>query len=118
MIIKITELQQITGVGFGTSGIRDTNEKLSDKTIYIYTSAFLKYVKDKLGGKKDGSLAVIEDRDKSDIKAWRRQKDCGIGVKLRNGADSGSDSVWNETSNGINHGDRQPHTIGQKRGEI
>ncbi len=83
MIIKITELQQITGVGFGTSGIRDTNEKLSDKTIYIYTSAFLKYVKDKIGLEKK-MVALAGDRRPSTnriIKAVATAiKDCGFGV--------------------------------------
>lgn len=39
--INLNDIKQITGVGFGTSGIRDLNEKLTDKTVYLYTKAFM-----------------------------------------------------------------------------
>jgi len=45
--IKISDLKSLTGVGFGTSGVRDLNEKLTDRTVYIYTKAFLQLTKEK-----------------------------------------------------------------------
>ncbi len=44
MHISIAELKKTTGVGFGTSGIRALVTDLTDKVVYSYTYAFLKYL--------------------------------------------------------------------------
>jgi phosphomannomutase len=56
--INIADFKVSTGVGFGTSGIRDLNEKLTDRTVYIYTKAFLSHCRD-LGEFNSNSKVVI-----------------------------------------------------------
>jgi len=56
--ISIIDLKNKTGVGFGTSGIRDLIVNLSDETVYSYTIAFLKQA-DKLGEFANNNQVVI-----------------------------------------------------------
>ena len=51
MYIQINALKEATGVGFGTSGARGLVEKMTDRTCYLYTVAFLQYLQ------KAGKLA-------------------------------------------------------------
>lgn len=53
--INLSEVKTITGVGFGTSGIRDLIEKLNDKTVYLYTKAFLSII-------SQNKVAIAGDR--------------------------------------------------------
>ena len=60
MHISIADLKKTTGVGFGTSGIRALVTDLSDKVVYCYTYAFLKYLENS-GLIKDKSVAIAGD---------------------------------------------------------
>ncbi len=51
MDISINALKEATGVGFGTSGARGLVEKMTDRTCYLYTVAFLQHLR------KAGQLA-------------------------------------------------------------
>jgi phosphomannomutase len=58
--IKLSELVSLTGVGFGTSGIRDLIEKLTDKTVYLYTKAFIGHLRT-INDLKNNTIAVAGD---------------------------------------------------------
>ena len=51
MDISINALKEATGVGFGTSGARGLVEKMTDRTCYLYSVAFLQHLR------KAGQLA-------------------------------------------------------------
>lgn len=55
--INLSDLKQETGVGFGSSGMRDLNERLTDKTVYLYTLSFLKQAKSV--GELDSNNCVV-----------------------------------------------------------
>lgn len=46
MKIRTQELVEQTGVKFGTSGLRDLISKLTDKIVYVYTTAFLQFLEE------------------------------------------------------------------------
>lgn len=62
--INLSEVLEITGVGFGTSGIRDLIEKLNDKTVYLYTKAFLNIV-------SESKVVIAGDRRSSTNRIMR-----------------------------------------------
>lgn len=62
--IKLTDLKIETGVGFGTSGIRDLVTKLTDKTVYLYTKAFIGHLRN-IGDLENKTMAVAGDLRKS-----------------------------------------------------
>ncbi|MFA6518877.1 MAG: phosphomannomutase [Candidatus Shapirobacteria bacterium] len=43
--VSLAKLGQETGVGFGSSGVRAKIEDLTDRLVYVYTTAFLSYLK-------------------------------------------------------------------------
>jgi phosphomannomutase len=43
-ILKLSDIKNKTGIGFGTSGIRGLVTDLTDEVIYVYTIGFLKYL--------------------------------------------------------------------------
>lgn len=59
--IKLSELKEQTGVKFGTSGIRDTNQTLTDKVCYIYTKGFIQFLKKTNHIDKNGKIAIAGD---------------------------------------------------------
>ena len=75
--IKISDLKISSGVGFGTSGIRDLNENLTDKIVYIYTLAFLKLVVEK-------TIAIAGDRrfstDRIMMAVTKAVQDSGLNI--------------------------------------
>jgi phosphomannomutase len=64
MKIKLTDLRVETGVGFGTSGIRDLVTKLTDKTVYLYAKAFIGHLRN-IGDLENKTVAVAGDLRKS-----------------------------------------------------
>jgi len=62
--IKLSDLRAETGVGFGTSGIRDLVTKLTDKTVYLYTKAFIGHLKN-IDDLENKTMAVAGDLRKS-----------------------------------------------------
>lgn len=69
--INIADFKVSTGVGFGTSGIRDLNEKLTDRTVYIYTKAFLSHCKDLREFDSDSKVVIAGDLRKSTPRIMR-----------------------------------------------
>jgi len=55
---SISELMEVSGVGFGTSGARGLVEAMSDEVCYLYTAAFLQYLSCK-GDLAPGSTVAV-----------------------------------------------------------
>lgn len=67
--ISLKEIKNKTGIGFGTSGVRGLVSELTDEVVYLYSTAFLKYLKD-IGEKYD-RVALAGDLRKSTPKIMK-----------------------------------------------
>jgi len=61
MKIKLLDLKEKTGIGFGTSGIRGLQKKLTDEVVYMYTRGFLQYLMEIGDVKTGGKVAIAGD---------------------------------------------------------
>lgn len=64
-LVKISELKANSGVGFGTSGIRDLAVNLTTEVVYSYTAAFIKHLRT-LGEIKEKIAIAGDRRDSTD----------------------------------------------------
>jgi phosphomannomutase len=67
--ISLEEIKNITGIGFGTSGVRGLVTGLTDEVVYAYSIAFLKYLADK--GDKFDKVALAGDLRESTPRIMR-----------------------------------------------
>ena len=57
--VSLKEIKDNTGIGFGTSGVRGLVTELTDEVVYLYSTAFLKYLKE--NGEKYEKVALAGD---------------------------------------------------------
>jgi len=57
--IFLQEIKNKTGIGFGTSGVRGLVSELTDEVVYLYSTAFLKYLQE--SGEKFDRVALAGD---------------------------------------------------------
>lgn len=65
MKISINELKAKTGVGFGTSGVRDLATNLTNEVVYAYTTAFINHLK-RIGDLKKSVALAGDLRESTD----------------------------------------------------
>ena len=57
--VSLKEIKDNTEIGFGTSGVRGLVTELTDEVVYLYSTAFLKYLKE--NGEKYEKVALAGD---------------------------------------------------------
>ncbi len=61
MKVRVSEVMQTSGVGFGTSGARGLSDQMTDYVCYVYTRGFLQYLESGTGLQKGSDVVVAGD---------------------------------------------------------
>ncbi len=105
---------------FGTSGVRGLVSDMTDRECYLYTLAFLRYVKTKSSPR---AVAIAGDRRKSTPRILKAVGFAAQQEGLRVDAcglvpTPARDGVRPEARDAEHHGHRKPHTGGSQRHQV